>query len=103
MKAYFVNSISVLVLSIFVLGLAGCQDKSSSQSQIQTAVPLHDLEYWTKPENRSALKNSFDACNNNPGELGHTPSCINVMAAQSRVDMLVEMERNKAFRDKIFK
>lgn len=61
-----------LVLLIAVLGavLSGCEKAKTVEWYIE-----HDAE-------RKAM---FEKCNNNPGELGNSPDCVNVGAAVNAV------------------
>lgn len=53
-----------------------------------TSAPVRDVEYFLA--NRGELDDLYAECRNNPGELGDTPECINVLdahAAALRQDM----------------
>lgn len=56
-----------LVVPLIILSLAACSE------------PTRDVEYYEK--NEAALDAQIEKCNNNPGELEHTPNCVNARQA----------------------
>lgn len=45
------------------------------------AEPTRTVEWYLAPENSKALDDKVKECQNNPGELGNTPNCVNARAA----------------------
>lgn len=45
------------------------------------AESTRTVEWYLAPENKDALDAKIKECQNNPGELGNTPNCLNARAA----------------------
>ena len=43
------------------------------------------VEWYMKPENKTALDTKLAECRNNPGELKDTPNCVNARQAAERI------------------
>jgi predicted homoserine dehydrogenase-like protein len=64
----------LLVVGVLLIGLVGCKDDEPA-AQVQTVdwYKAHQAE-------RAAV---LTKCNNNPGQLGATPNCVNASRAES--------------------
>ena len=88
----------IAALAGLAIALTACGDDTPTAESSDAAEtvgvedsappPVRDVEYFLA--NREELDELFAECRNNPGELGDTPECINVLdahAAAMRQDM----------------
>ena len=63
----------LIAAGITMFALVGCN-----------AEETRTVEWYLKPENKTALETKLAECKNNPGELKDTPNCINARKAREK-------------------
>lgn len=54
-------------------------------ASLTLAEETKTVDWYTAPQNRTALDAKLAECRNNPGELRDTPNCINARAASEKL------------------
>lgn len=84
--------IRLLIAASATVLLAGCgseeaNDATAAQTppaaEAAAEEPVRDVQYFV--DNPDELEQLYSECRNNPGELGDTPECINVLDAHAEV------------------